>query len=70
MQAVDTGRVLWDECFGQNADALYAKIPADNLLKQTLVFHADPNLSALYLSVYPIAVVGSRWALLGHWQLA
>jgi hypothetical protein len=36
MQAVDTGRVLWDEVFGQNADALYAKVPDDNLLRQTL----------------------------------
>jgi pimeloyl-ACP methyl ester carboxylesterase len=53
MQAVDTGRVLWDECFGQNADALYAKIPADNLLKQTLVFHADPNVKRIVFMCVP-----------------
>jgi hypothetical protein len=53
MQAVDTGRVLWDECFGQNADTLYAKIPADNLLKQTLVFHADPNVKRIVFICVP-----------------
>jgi pimeloyl-ACP methyl ester carboxylesterase len=53
MQVVDTGRVLWDECFGQNADALYAKIPADNLLKQTLVFRADPNVKRIVFMCVP-----------------
>jgi pimeloyl-ACP methyl ester carboxylesterase len=53
MQAVDTGRVLWDECFHQNADRLYAKIPADNLLKQTLVFHADPDVKRIIFECVP-----------------
>jgi pimeloyl-ACP methyl ester carboxylesterase len=53
MQAVDTGRVLWDECFGQNADALYQKIPADNLLKQTLVFRADPDVKRIVFICVP-----------------
>ncbi len=47
MQAVDTGRVLWDEVFDQNADALYAKIPDDNLIKQTLVFRSDPDVKRI-----------------------
>lgn len=53
MQAVDTGRVLWDECFDQNADALYQKIPADNLLKQTLVFRADPHVKRIVFMCVP-----------------
>ena len=53
MQAVDTGRVLWDECFNQNADALYQKIPADNLLKQTLVFRADPDVKRIVFMCVP-----------------
>jgi len=53
MQAVDTGRVLWDECFHENADRLYAKIPADNLLKQTLVFKADPNVKRIVFMCVP-----------------
>jgi len=36
MQAVDTGRVLWNQVFDRNAEALYVKVPEDNLLKQTL----------------------------------
>lgn len=53
MQAVDTGRVLWDECFHENADRLYAKIPADNLLKQTLVFKADPDAKRIVFMCVP-----------------
>jgi pimeloyl-ACP methyl ester carboxylesterase len=53
MQAVDTGRVLWDEAFRQNADALYAKIPDDNLLKQTLVFKADPDVKRIVFICVP-----------------
>jgi hypothetical protein len=53
MQAVDTGRVLWDEAFPQNADALYAKIPDDNLLKQTLVFNADPDVKRIVFICVP-----------------
>ena len=53
MQAVDTGRVLWDEAFHQNADALYAKIPDDNLLKKTLVFQADPNVKRIIFECVP-----------------
>jgi len=53
MQAVDTGRVLWDECFHENADRLYAKIPADNLLKQTLVFRADPDVKRIVFMCVP-----------------
>jgi pimeloyl-ACP methyl ester carboxylesterase len=53
MQAVDTGRVLWNEAFRQNADALYAKIPADNLLKQTMVFNADPDVKRIVFICVP-----------------
>ena len=47
MQAVYTGKVLRNETFRQNADALYAKIPDDNLLNQTLVFHANPDVKRI-----------------------
>jgi pimeloyl-ACP methyl ester carboxylesterase len=53
MQAVDTGRVLWDEVFDQNADALYAKIPDDNLIKQTLVFRSDPDVKRIVFICVP-----------------
>ncbi len=53
MQAVDTGRVLWDECFRQSADTFYGRIPSDNLLKQTLVFHADPEVKRIVFMCVP-----------------
>ena len=33
MQAVTTGRVLWDDVFQGDADRLYAALPPDNLMK-------------------------------------
>jgi pimeloyl-ACP methyl ester carboxylesterase len=62
MQAVDTGRVLWDEVFGRNAEALYIKIPKDNLLKQSLVFHADPNVKRLVFICIGAAVWPLAWS--------
>jgi hypothetical protein len=65
MQAVDTSRVLWDQCFGQNADALYAKIPNDNLLKQTLVFRADPDVKRIVFICVPHRGSGLALGLVG-----
>lgn len=65
MQAVDTGRVLWDQCFGQNADALYAKIPDDNLLKETLVFRADPDVKRIVFICVPHRGSGLALGLVG-----
>jgi hypothetical protein len=30
MQVVNTGRVLWDECFNPEAERFYAQVPADS----------------------------------------
>jgi len=53
MQAVDTGRVLWDGCFEQYAEQLDKKIPAENLLKQMLVFHANPDVKRIIFICVP-----------------
>lgn len=65
MQAVDTGRVLWDEVFNQNADALYAKIPDDNLIKQTLVFRSDPDVQRIVFICVPHRGSGLALGLVG-----
>ena len=65
MQAVDTGRVLWDEVFGRNAEALYIKIPEDNLLKESLVFHADPNVKRVVFICVPHRGSGLAVGLVG-----
>ena len=65
MQAVETGRILWDEVFEQNADALYAKIPDDNLIKQTLVFHSDPDVKRIVFICVPYRGGGPAFGLVG-----
>jgi pimeloyl-ACP methyl ester carboxylesterase len=65
MQAVDTGRVLWNGVFGQNADALYTKIPDDNLIKQTLVFQADPDVKRIVFICVPHRGSGLALGLVG-----
>jgi pimeloyl-ACP methyl ester carboxylesterase len=65
MQAVDTGRVLWNGVFGRNADALYAKIPDDGLFKQALIFQADPNVKRIVFICVPHRGSGLALGLVG-----
>jgi hypothetical protein len=39
--------------FDENADALYADIPDDNLIKQTLVFRSNPDVKRIVFIVAP-----------------
>lgn len=55
MQAVTTGRRLWDAHFtalGQSPDATYHRTPADSPLKQALCFSANPKVRRIiFISV-------------------
>ena len=53
MQAVETGRVIWDRTFGRRADRLHAKLPADHLVKRALIFHANPQVKRLVFICVP-----------------
>lgn len=53
MQATDTGRVVWDGNFHQKADALYAKLPADHLVKRALIFKANPSVKRVVFVCVP-----------------
>ncbi len=53
LQAVDTGRALWDANFGSNADALDKKLPADHLIKRALVVQANPQVKRLVFICVP-----------------
>ena len=53
LQAVDSGRVIWDRSFGRKADALFAKLPADHLVKRGLIFHANPKVKRLVFVCVP-----------------
>ena len=51
--------------FDQNADALYADIPDDNLIKQTLVFRSDPDLKRIVFIAVPYRGSGLALGLVG-----
>jgi pimeloyl-ACP methyl ester carboxylesterase len=53
MQATTTGRVLWDRTFGTDADRLYASLPPDHLVKQALIFEANPHVRRIVFICVP-----------------
>jgi pimeloyl-ACP methyl ester carboxylesterase len=53
MQAVTTGRVLWDDVFQGDADRLYAALPPDNLMKRALIFEANPRVRRIVFICVP-----------------
>jgi hypothetical protein len=53
MQTITTGRAVWDGVFGTEADHLYAKVPADNMVKQALVFDANPRVKRVVFICVP-----------------
>ena len=53
MQAVETGRTLWDANLKKRADKLYTRLPGDNLVKRSLIFHADPQLKRIVFICVP-----------------
>ena len=53
MQAVESDRVIWDRTFGGKADRLYAKLPADHLVKRALIFHSNPEVKRLVFICTP-----------------
>jgi hypothetical protein len=44
MQVTHPGRTLWDAIFRDNADRIYAELPADSILKRALLFRANPHV--------------------------
>lgn len=44
LQVVSPGRKFWDEQFGEDADRLYAKLPANHLAKRVTLFSADEDI--------------------------
>lgn len=53
MQITNSKRILWDEVFGQRADALYAKFDDKSMLKRALVFQANPHISRVIFVATP-----------------
>jgi pimeloyl-ACP methyl ester carboxylesterase len=63
MQAVTTGRVLWNAVFQNDADRLYSTIPADNLVKKALIFDANPYVERIVFICVPHrgSYLASNW---------
>jgi hypothetical protein len=45
MQVTNSGREIWDAVFRSKADSFYASVPADSVIKQALIFEADPHIA-------------------------
>jgi pimeloyl-ACP methyl ester carboxylesterase len=53
MQSVTTKRVLWNDVFQSDADRLYAKLPSDNVIKEALIFDANPRVQRIIFICVP-----------------
>jgi pimeloyl-ACP methyl ester carboxylesterase len=53
LQVTNTGRVLWDGVFGAKADALYASQPPNSIVKEALIFSADPTIKRVVFVATP-----------------
>ena len=60
MQAINTKRILFDGIFKKNADAVYAKLPEDDVIKKALIFNANPHIREIIFICTPHR--GSRLA--------
>lgn len=53
MQATSTGRAIWDPAFKTHAEHYYRKLPPDNIIKQALIFDANPKVKRLVFICVP-----------------
>jgi pimeloyl-ACP methyl ester carboxylesterase len=53
LQAVTTGRLLWDAIFKTDANRLYAALPPDDLLKRALIFKANHHVKRIVFFCVP-----------------
>jgi hypothetical protein len=63
MQAIGTGRVLWNAVFKNDADRLYATLPPDDLVKRALIFNANPHVDRIIFICVPHrgSYLASNW---------
>ncbi|NQW99253.1 alpha/beta fold hydrolase, partial [bacterium] len=52
MEVISPGRTLWDTMLAENADELYAKMPADHMVRRSLLFRSNPQIGrAVFICV-------------------
>jgi hypothetical protein len=60
MQVTNSGRAIWDETFGPEAQDLYVRVPNNSRVKQALIFQANPTVKRVIFIATPHR--GSRLA--------
>lgn len=53
LQAVNTGRMLWNAVFKDHADGLYGSIPPESLTKKALIFDTNPHVKRIIFICVP-----------------
>ena len=53
MQVQTTGEAVWQQVFKSDAAKLWAELPPDSLVKQSLVFEANPRIKRMVFICTP-----------------
>jgi len=53
MQAINTGRVLFDGVFKQKASEAYTNVPEGDVIKRALIFNANPHINEIVFICTP-----------------
>jgi pimeloyl-ACP methyl ester carboxylesterase len=63
LQAVTTGRVLWDTIFKSDANRLYARLAPEDLVKRAVIFKANPRVKRIVFICAPHrgSYLASNW---------
>ena len=68
MQATNSGKTIWNEVFGSEAQELYLRIQHDSRVKRALIFQANPTIKRVIFIATPHR--GSRLAVGGLGAIA
>jgi pimeloyl-ACP methyl ester carboxylesterase len=53
MQVISPGRTLWDTMLGDDADQIYATMPADHIVRRSLLFQSNPQIGRVVFICVP-----------------
>jgi pimeloyl-ACP methyl ester carboxylesterase len=53
MQAISPGRKLWDTMLGEDASQVYATMPADHIVRRSLLFQSNPQIGRVVFICVP-----------------
>lgn len=53
MQVISPGRSLWDEVLGDDADKVHATMPADHIVKRSLIFQSNKQIGRVVFICVP-----------------